>query len=395
MARIAFLQASSGAAGDMFLATLLDAGMPFSELHGQLKKLQVGHWSMRPHKVMRGAIGATWLQVEIPPGKSQRGLAEIGDIVSAAGLDPAVERLAIDFFKRLAAAEAKVHRMPVEKVHFHEVGAVDAILDLVGAAIGAQWLDAESITVSPINTGSGQVQTEHGLLPVPAPATLELLTAAAAPVYSSGANLELLTPTGAVILTTLAQDFGPLPAMRAQTSGYGAGSANPPWANVLRLVAGQESDSDGGGLETVLVLETNIDDVSPEVLGYAAERCFAAGALDTWFIPIQMKKFRPAVTLCAICRPGDRRAVEAAIFAETGTLGIRHREFRRRALARTTVTARTPYGPILVKVSADLPGQAAPEFEAAREAARVHRVPLLAVMEAARRAAVKAGENEH
>ena len=391
MNRVAYLQAAAGAAGDMFLSALLDAGMPFELLEENLRKLALPHWSMRPRRVVRGAISATWLQVETIPERGQRGLPEIREIICAAGLERAVEDRALDMFERLGRAEAEIHGVPLERVHFHEVGAVDAILDLVGAAVGIEWMAAGSITVSPINVGSGQVDTAHGLLPVPAPATLALVTAAEAPIYSGQEPVELLTPTGAVILTSIASNYGSIPAMRPTALGYGAGTANLAIPNVLRVVIG-DGDADAG-YDSVVVLETNVDDASAEALGFAAERCLTAGALDVWMVPIQMKKFRPGTALHVICRPDTAEQIEAVIFAETGTLGIRRRLVERRILDRTVATVQTAFGPIRVKFSADA-NLASPEYEDVREAALAHRRPLAEVMQAARRAAEAGGDNE-
>ncbi len=390
MSRIVFLQAASGAAGDMFLAALLDAGMPFEMLEERLRRLPLPHWSMRPRRVVRGVFSATWLQVETIPEKVQRGLPEIRELICAAELGDAVESRALAMFERLGRAEAGVHGIPLEKVHFHEVGAVDAILDLVGAAVAIEWLDAAEITVSPINVGSGHADTEHGRLPIPAPATLSLVTSAGAPIYSGDESIELLTPTGAVILTSIADRFGSIPAMRPSAYGYGAGSKNLSNPNVLRVVIGERASA--AGTDSVTVLETNVDDASAEMLGYAAERCLAAGALDVWMVPIQMKKFRPGTALHVICQPEKAAEIEKVIFAETGTLGIRRRLAERRILNRRVVTVDTPFGPIRVKTAADS-NLAAPEYEDVRRAALAHRRPFAEVMRAARRAAESSGEN--
>ena len=391
MSRVVFLQAASGAAGDMFLAALLDAGMPFEMLEEQLRRLPLPHWSMRPRRVVRGAISATWLQVETIPEKVQRGLPEIRELIRAADLETAVESRALAMFERLGHAEAGIHGIPLEKVHFHEVGAVDAILDLVGAAVGIEWLGADETTVSPINVGSGHADTEHGRLPIPAPATLSLVTSAGAPIYSGDESIELLTPTGAVILTSIADRFGSIPAMRPSAYGYGAGSANLTIPNVLRVVIGEESSA--VGTDSVTVLETNVDDASAEVLGFAAERCLAAGALDVWMVPIQMKKFRPGTALHVICRPEKAAEMEDLIFSETGTLGIRRRLLERRILDRRVDTVDTPFGPIRIKSAGD-GDLVSPEYEDVRRAALANRRPLAEVMRAARRAAEATGENE-
>jgi hypothetical protein len=375
----------------MFLAALLDAGMPFGMLEERLRKLPLPHWSMRLRRVVRGAISATWLQVETIPEQNQRGLPEIRELICAADLGTAIEARALAMFEQLGRAEAGVHGLPLEKVHFHEVGAVDAILDLVGAAVGIEWLDAAAITVSPINVGSGHADTAHGRLAIPAPATLALVTAAGAPIYSGVESIELLTPTGAVILTSIADRFGSIPAMRPTAYGYGAGSANLTTPNVLRVVIGENSAAVAA--DSVIVLETNIDDSSAEVLGFAAERCLAVGALDVWMVPIQMKKFRPGTALHVICQPEAAAEIENMIFAETGTLGIRRRLVERRILDRQVETVDTAFGPIRIK-SAGEANLISPEYEDVRRAALAHKRPIAEVMRAARRAAEASGENE-
>lgn len=391
MSRVVYLQAASGAAGDMFLAALLDAGMPFEMLEERLRRLPLPHWSMRPRRVIRGAISATWLQVETIPEQEQRGLPEICGLIRAADLESAVEDRALAMFEQLGQAEARIHGVPLDKVHFHEVGAVDAILDLVGAAVGIEWLDAAEITVSPINVGSGHADTAHGRLPIPAPATLAMVTSAGAPIYSGDESVELLTPTGAVILTSIADRFGAIPAMRPTAYGYGAGSANLAIPNVLRVVIGD--DAAAAGTDSVVVLETNIDDASAEVLGFAAERCLASGALDVWMVPIQMKKFRPGTALHVICQPEKAAEIEDVIFTETGTLGIRRRLLERRILDRQVSSVDTAFGPIRIKSAGDA-NLLSPEYEDVRRAALAHRRPIAEVMRAARRAAEASGENE-
>ena len=391
MSRVVYLQAASGAAGDMFLAALIDAGMPFGMLEERLRRLALPHWSMRPRRVVRGAISATWLQVETIPEQAQRGLPEIRELICAADLGTAVESRALAMFEQLGHAEAEIHGVPLEKVHFHEVGAADAILDLVGAAVGIEWLDAAEVTVSPINVGSGHADTAHGRLPIPAPATLALVTSAGAPIYSGDESIELLTPTGAVILTSIADRFGAIPAMRPTAYGYGAGSANLAIPNVLRVVIGNNLTA--SGTDSVVVLETNVDDASGEVLGFAAERCLAAGALDVWMVPIQMKKFRPGTALHVICQPEKAAEIENVIFTETGTLGIRRRSLERRILDRRVWTVETQFGSIRIKSAADA-NLISPEYEDVRRAALAHQRPIAEVMRAARRTAESTGENE-
>jgi uncharacterized protein (TIGR00299 family) protein len=278
-------------------------------------------------------------------------------------------------FQRLGEAEAKVHDVSIDKVHFHEVGAVDSICDIVGACIGFDLLDIGAVYSSPVNVGSGTVKTEHGILPVPAPATSELL--AGKPIYARGPSLELTTPTGAAIAATLAVEFGPLPPMRVIASGYGAGDYDfPEHANVLRVLIGETS----GAAEstTVAVLEANIDDSSPQVLGYAMERLLEAGALDVTLASVQMKKSRPGTLLSVIARPEDREMLARLIFEETSTLGLRIGSAERRVKARHSIDVATPHGTVRMKIAEN--GSFAPEYEDCRKLARESGVPLKQIL---------------
>jgi uncharacterized protein (TIGR00299 family) protein len=281
-------------------------------------------------------------------------------------------------FERLGGAEAKVHGVPVEKVHFHEVGAVDSICDIVGACLAFELLGVEAIHCSPVNVGSGTANTEHGVMPVPTPATAELLSGF--PVYSRGPALELTTPTGAAIAATLATGFGPMPPMRSAQIGYGAGDRDfPEHANVLRAMIGETTGASES--TTVTVMEANIDDAAPQVLGYALERLFEAGALDVSLSPLQMKKNRPGQLLRIVAAPEDRDALAAIVFAETPTLGLRMHEAERRVRARRFAEVDTPWGPVRVKITED--GGFAPEYEDCRRLARERAVPLRLVMQEA------------
>jgi uncharacterized protein (TIGR00299 family) protein len=278
-------------------------------------------------------------------------------------------------FQRLGEAEAKVHDVSIEKVHFHEVGAVDSICDIVGACVGLDLLDIGEVYSSPVNVGSGTVKTEHGILPVPAPATSELL--AGKPIYARGPCLELTTPTGAAIAATLATEFGSLPPMRMIASGYGAGDHDfPEHANVLRVLIGETTGAKES--QTVTVLEANIDDSSPQILGYAMERLLEAGALDVTLASVQMKKGRPGTLLSVIARPEDREALARMMFEETSTLGLRMYSAERRVKARHSVDIATPHGTVRMKIAED--GSFAPEYEDCRKLARESGVPLKQIL---------------
>jgi len=382
--KIAFLDPFAGAAGDMFLGALIDAGWPAAELQEELEKLPLDNFQMHVEKVVRGPIAATHVRFEIGEEHHHRNLADIVGILKTSSLSDAVRDRAVTMFEMLAAAEARAHGSTIESVHFHEVGAVDSILDIVGAAAGLEWLGATEVVVASINTGGGTVKTQHGVIPVPGMATLNLLESAGAPVFSSTDKAELLTPTGALILTHAASRYGTMPAMNVAASGYGAGSRDSDLPNVLRLVIGKTSPEVGA--DVVSVIETNLDDVTPEVVAYALERLLTAGALDAYATPIQMKKGRPATMISAICSPSDADDLARILFAETSTLGVRIHDTRRRILARDTVTVATRWGDVAVKLSfeGDRRLGASPEYENCATLAREHAVPLRTIMEEAR-----------
>jgi hypothetical protein len=328
-----------------------------------------------------------------------RHLTEIRQIISNASISESARTTAITIFEKLGAAEAKIHNVPIEKIHFHEVGAVDAIVDIVCAAVGAEALGVNEFVCSPLNVGRGTVDCAHGTFPVPAPATVELLKGA--PVYSSAIQAELVTPTGAAIVATLARRFGAFPSMNIEKAGYGAGtrefSGQP---NVLRIVIGKavnantataENPSGSIGEDAVTILEANLDDLSPQVFGYVMEKLFEAGALDVFGTPVQMKKNRPGTLLTVLAKPTDADALARIIFAETTTLGLRRHEERRQVLAREWQAVSTRFGEIRIKI-ASINGTVssyAPEYEDCRRIATEHRVPLKQVMQEAVQAHLK------
>ena len=315
-----------------------------------------------------------------------RGLSEIRAIIRKAAISEGAKVTAIAIFEALGAAEAKIHDTDVEKIHFHEVGAVDAMVDIVCAAVGAEALDVGEIVCSPLNVGGGTVKCAHGTLPVPAPATLELLKNA--PVYSSGIQAELVTPTGAAIVKTLAKRFAPFPLMRIEKTGYGAGTRDfSGHANVVRLTVGKTQPELSSDIpqDTVIVLEANIDDLNPQVFGYVMDRLLGEGALDAFGMPVQMKKNRPGMLLTVLCRPDDASKLTHLIFTETTTLGVRQREEKRQTLTRQWVTVATRWGDVRLKV-ASMNGMVtnyAPEYEDCRRIATERHVPLKRVMQEA------------
>jgi uncharacterized protein (TIGR00299 family) protein len=317
-----------------------------------------------------------------------RGLKEIRQIIEKAAISGTAKATAIRIFEALGAAEAEIHDSSIESVHFHEVGAVDAIVDIVCAAVGSEALGVDEWICSPLNVGGGIVTCAHGTLPVPAPATLKLLQDA--PVYSSGPQVELVTPTGAAIVKTLATRFGSFPRMKIEKTGYGAGTRDfHEHPNLLRLTIGEAVEASGAltSDETITVLEANLDDLSPQVLGYAAEKLLAEGALDVFSVPVQMKKGRPGALLTVLCETEDARRLTKMIFAETTTLGVRRREEQRQTLARRWETVKTSWGDVRIKI-ASMNGSIsnyAPEYEDCRALAEANHVPLKMVIEEAMR----------
>jgi uncharacterized protein (TIGR00299 family) protein len=315
-------------------------------------------------------------------------LAEIKWIIRDAAISDGAKRNAVAMFEALGAAEAKIHSVDIESVHFHEVGAVDAIVDIVCAAVGAEALGMDEIVCSPLNVGSGTVHCAHGTFPVPAPATVELLKGA--PLYSSGIEAELVTPTGAAIVKTLATRFASFPEMKIEKAGYGAGSRDfPGYPNVMRLTIGEAEPRLAGktAAESVTVLEANLDDLNPQVFGYVMDRLLEEGALDAFGMPVQMKKSRPGMLLTVLCRPEDAAKLTELIFAESTTLGVRRRNERRQVLARRWVNVSTPWGDVRMKV-ASMNGTItnyAPEYEDCRRIAAKHHVPLKTVLQEATR----------
>jgi uncharacterized protein (TIGR00299 family) protein len=371
----------AGASGDMILGALVAAGVNPQELKDQLSLLGVQGYAIEFETVNRSGISATYARVQTAPEHAHRHLSDILKIIYDSHLAESVKDRAGKIFSRLAEAEARVHNEPIEKVHFHEVGALDAIIDVVGAAICFDLLGIEHFVSSALHVGSGMIEMDHGRFPVPPPAVTELLKGA--PFYSTDIEGELLTPTGAAIITTVCSQYGALPQLKLEQTGYGAGTREyEKFPNVLRVLIGETQDTQ------LWMLETNVDDMSPQVFGHVMERAFELGALDCYFTPIQMKKNRPGVLLSVLCREDEREKLLDLLFSETTTLGIRSYQVERRALERRTVRVETRYGPIDVKVAA-LNGHIVkqmPEYEQCRQAARNADVPLRVVEEAARSA---------
>ena len=421
--RIAYLDCFSGISGDMFLGALLDAGVSPALLEQTVAGLNIGA-RLEVSRVNRSGISATkvdavvggkkdlpreeyWSEHEREHNHAHehghshehphqhephshahehgRGLKEIRAIIDQAAISETAKTAAKAIFQALGEAEAKIHNIDIEEIHFHEVGAVDAMADIICAAVGAEALGVDRWICSPLNVGGGTVVCAHGRFPIPAPATVELLKGA--PVYSSGVEVELVTPTGAAIVKTLAGRFASFPAMKIAASGYGAGSRDiPGHANVLRLTVGDSLEAgEHATPEMVSVLEANLDDMNPQVVGYVLERALAEGALDVFAVPVQMKKNRPGTLLTVLARPEDSQRLSRLLFTETTTLGVRIREERRQVLARRSVAVQTPWGEVRMKV-ANLNGTIAnfaPEYEDCRRIAAERHVPLKSVMQEA------------
>jgi uncharacterized protein (TIGR00299 family) protein len=387
--RSAYFDCFSGISGDMVLGALVDAGADLRAIEAELRRLGLEGWKISASKVQRRAIFATHVKVETEEQHHHRGLSIILKRIDDAKLAPRAAERARKIFTRLAEAEAHVHQVPIEQVHFHEVGAVDSIIDIVGAAIGFEMLGIDEFACSPLDVGAGQVKTAHGLLPVPAPATAELLRGA--PTYSSGLQRELVTPTGAAIATTLATRYAEMPAMTLRAIGYGAGSAdNAEKPNVLRLLVGERASPDLGEPDEywdapVTAIETNLDDMSPQIYGYFAEKALEAGALDVFSTPAQMKKNRPGLLVTILSEPANVSKLIDLLFRETTTIGVRAYEVRRKTLAREFVPVATPFGEVRMKISR-LNGavlNATPEYEDCQKIAAERGVPLKQVMAAA------------
>ena len=418
MAKILYLDCFSGISGDMLLGALLDAGAPFDELERVVASLGLDGVSIAHERVDRAGVGATKFRVadgshdhqrdheghghhhhhhhDAGGGRAHhhRGLSEITAIVDRAALPAAARTRAAGLFRRLAEVEAGIHGVPVEEVHLHEVGAVDSIVDITLAVAAMERLAPDRVVASPLNVGSGTVTCEHGELPVPAPATVELL--AGAPIYAQGPPVELVTPTGALLVTAYADAYGPLPPMRLERIGYGAGDRDlPARPNVLRALVGEadETPEEAGAPERVVVLECEIDDMNPQLYGVLMERLTDAGAFDVFYAPIQMKKNRPGTLVTVVAPPERREALAGLLFAESTTIGVRVTETARERLDREVVTVESPIGPVRIKVARrdGVVVNAAPEFEDCARLAAERGLPVKAAQALAVRAWLDAG----
>ena len=387
--KVAYFDCFAGAAGDMILGALLDAGLPLGKLQEEIAKLGLDNYSIDASRIVKKGLSGTQALITINQhhhGHHHRHFSHIREIIGSSALDETVKERSISIFGRLAAAEAHVHGVDIEEVHFHEVGAMDAIIDVVGAVAGFNILGIEKITCSPLHVGSGTVTCAHGVLLVPAPATAELVKGK--PVYATGVKGELLTPTGAAILTTLCSDFGPMPEMTIEKIGYGAGTSEPDIPNLLRVSIGEAlNEAAGFASDQVAVIETNVDDMTPQIYDYLIEKTLGMGALDIFLTPVQMKKNRPGTLITIICRPFEAQHFADLLMTETTSIGIRWRIENRFKAEREIRTVETPYGKIDVKY-AGIGGKivnVSPEYEDCKEAARKYDVPLKRVLETVRK----------
>ena len=385
--KLAYFDCFSGISGDMTLGAVVDSGCPLERLREGLQGLQVPGWSISAEKVWKNGMAATFVRVTAEDESKHRCLSAILEILDKSSLTEPVKKNSSAIFRKLGEAEAAVHDVALDRIHFHEVGAVDAMVDIVGACIGFEALGIERFACSALNVGGGTAKMAHGVLPVPAPATAKLLQGK--PTYSNGVQKELVTPTGAAIVSTLCDSFGPQPAMSVSAIGYGAGSANlEGQPNVVRIMIGEAAQEAVPGFEEeITVIEANLDDMNPQIYGYFLEKALAAGALDVYTTPVQMKKNRPGTLLTLLCKPADNNALMSLIFAETTTLGARTFTAQRRTLPRETVNVHTKYGDVHVKL-ARVNGSirhVAPEYEDCRKLACERNVPLQQVINEALR----------
>ena len=381
--RTLYFDCFAGASGNMILGALIGAGLSPHDLKAELSKLSVPDFEIEVSKVDRSGISSTHVDVRIPDESKHRHLDQIEQIIDRSSLSDAVKNRAIAIFRRLAEAEAKVHGTSIEKVHFHEVGGLDAIVDIVGSCIGFEMLGIERFACSKIHVGSGFVEMTHGKFPVPPPAVAELLKGI--PIYSTQVEGELITPTGAAIIATICDSYGTLPELKIEISAYGAGTRKyERFPNALRVLIG-ECESITSSRDSLLLLETNIDDSSPQLLGYVMERALEIGANDCWFTPIQMKKDRPATMVSILCDNVRKDRILELLYRETSTLGVRIRQVEREALEREIVTVNTRFGAVDVKIGRldGLVVNAMPEYEQVKSAAVANHVPFIAVRDAA------------
>lgn len=385
--KIAYFDLVSGASGDMILGALIDAGLPEQNLVDSLSELKLDDFKLQVRRVNKNGFSATKVDVIVNEEVPERHLPEIEAIITQSELPSHIQQKAVAIFRHLGTVEAGIHGTSINNVHLHELGGVDTIVDVVGALVGLEELGVAKIFASPVPLGRGFIKGAHGQIPLPAPATVALLEGI--PVVGSDLMVETVTPTGAVLLASLVGNFGPIPAMQLRSVGYGAGGRDLPIPNVLRVLIGEQDTYQEISTEMLTILETNIDDLNPEIYAFVMERLFAAGALDVYMTPIQMKKNRPGTQLSIICQEQDSIKTREILFSETSTLGVREMSIRRHSLKREIRTVETPYGSVRVKI-AHLPqgdSKIAPEYEDCRKLAAESGIAIREVYLAAEVAA--------
>jgi pyridinium-3,5-bisthiocarboxylic acid mononucleotide nickel chelatase len=389
--KIAYFDCIAGASGDMLLGALIDAGFPIDTLQENLANLDMPGFRIDLTRLLKHGLSATQVKVIIQDDLPARSLVEIEAIIDSSSLPAPIKQQANAIFRKLATVEAVIHDSSVDQVHLHELGGIDTVVDVVGVLLGLDYLHVQQVFASPLPMARGFVNSVHGPLPLPAPATLALLEGV--PVYGSDLDVELVTPTGAVLLKSLASQFTVIPPMLLLRTGYGAGQRDLPIPNLVRVLIGEQPPESAQHVETLVLLETNIDDLNPEIYDYVFTRLFTAGALDVFLSPILMKKNRPASLLSVLSRPGDVASLQEILFNETSTLGIRQQFVNRIALPREVQSVETPYGPVRLKIARLSSGQLkiAPEYDDCRKLAEQHQLPLMDIYHLARDLASRKG----
>jgi len=373
---VAYFDCFSGISGDMVLGALVDLGLSLEDVAQALSSLDLEDFRLESREVMSYGLRGTKVDVIVPESVLVRTFNNIKDVIENSALPQAVKAMSLEIFMRLARAESVIHNKPVDQVHFHEVGAVDSIVDIVGAAYGISALGISEVFASPLPLGHGMIKTQHGSIPVPAPAVLEIL--GDTPTYGRGIPTEIVTPTGAAIVKTLAGSFGTMPPMRLNRTGYGAGSKDIGVANLLRIITGEPLDFAGEQEQLAYVISTNIDDMNPEFYDYVMERLFSTGAHDVWLTPIQMKKTRPGTVINVLCSAADASALKSVLLEETSTFGLRTSVVMKKAIEREFIEVETEWGPVRVKVGRESGHvtSVSPEFSDCAKIAGEEGVPI-------------------
>ena len=375
--KIAYFDCFSGISGDMIIGAFLDHGVPMDMLKDEINRLNLKDVNLNSEKVNKKGLSATKFKVEFPSEDVHRGLHDINDLIGNSGLSDSVKIKSINIFTRLAEAEGKIHNKSVDEIHFHEVGAIDAIVDIVGSVICLEFLKIDKVLASKISVGSGKVKCAHGVIPVPAPATIELLSGV--PIHDSGIHTEIVTPTGAAIITSLATGYGSIPGMTIKKTGYGAGDKDLPQSNVLRLIIGEDnSKTEGLILEEIFIIQTNIDDMNPQYYDHVIDLLFVSGALDAYLTPVIMKKGRPGMLLTVSCYEGKLQTLTEIIMKESTSIGVRYRKTERLKAPRRIEKVQTKYGVVRFKI-AEFDGiivSSEPEYEDCKSLAQKLNLPL-------------------